>query len=335
MSRRSSFRDPVGLVRRMLQSGSPAARSALLRAAVAPAFAPLDLALRRREQEMIDVAPPSDQPMLLVVGGPRAGTTVAYEVLVRTLPVSYLTNVTDLLPRSTLAGHRLLARRIRSHDRRAVGLDSYYGQTRGFFGPNDGFPVWDRWLGSERYRVAETVDPDARRSMRRYFDAWRNLFPDPFVNKNNRNADCVALLAEALPEARFLVVRRDPYETVESLVTARAVVQGDARHGWGLRSRDAESHDIGAVVDAVCDQIVEVERRLAAQLATLDEGRAHETTHEALCKEPDAVVSRAAELLGVQPIHSESPLPHRSRSRRLAPHLEERARVRLGELGSD
>jgi hypothetical protein len=110
-------------------------------------------------------------------------------------------------------------------------------------------------------------------------------------------------------------------------------VQGDARRAWGLRSHDVESDDLGLVVDAVCDQLVEIEHRISAQLATIDATRFHETTYEAFCREPAAVIERAATLIGVAPRDNRESLVRRHTSRRLPRSLEERARARLAELG--
>lgn len=50
--------------------------------------------------------------------------------------------------------------------------------------------------------------------MRRFFSAWAAAFRSPFVNKNNRLVSVIPELADALPHAVFLVVRRDPLPTV-------------------------------------------------------------------------------------------------------------------------
>ena len=40
-----------------------------------------------------------------------------------------------------------------------------------------------------------------------FFRVWCAEFGKPFLNKNNRNAACLGLLSEAIPQASFVVVR--------------------------------------------------------------------------------------------------------------------------------
>lgn len=102
--------------------------------------------------------------------------------------------------------------------------------------PNDGFGVWNRWLGKDRYVARKSLTDDEVESMRQFFEAWRLEFSLPFLNKNNRNLDGLTLLAESLPGARFVVVRRNPMLVVQSILESRTIVQGDATRGWGLMS---------------------------------------------------------------------------------------------------
>jgi hypothetical protein len=316
-----SFRDPFGLARRMLTADEPAARSALVRAALEVGAKPVDHYLERRERALLATAPPSDTPMLLIVGPPRSGTTLVYQVAVRRLPVSYPTNLSALFPRAPIsAQHRFQGRAKRSGGEPR----SYYGQTRRLDDANDAFHLWDRWLGTERYTGPDHIEPDALVAMRRFFHAWHATFPAPFVNKNNKNTDSLALLAAALPNARFLVVRRDPLETLQSLLVARRVVQGDASHAWGLRSRDASGGDALAPVRAVCDQLVEIEERMRADLATIDDARSLEVTYAQFCTNPDAVIEAAGALIGVDlvPGPRTEPIPRRQPTELSLPELE-------------
>jgi len=258
----------------------------------------------------------------LIVGPPRSGTTLVYQTIARRLPVSFATNLSALFPRSPISAQELFGRRVTS----SRDVRSYFGQTRGLLDANDAFHLWDRWLGSERYRGPAHIPPDAARDMRRFFDAWRARFAAPFVNKNNRNTDCLLQLAGALPEARFMVVRRDPLETLQSLLTARRVVQGDVRRGWGLRSHDAQGDEPLAAVEAVCDQLVEIERRLHADCAAIAPGRLLEVSYAQFCTAPDDVVSSAGELIGVIPKAGRTPpITHR------IPHELSRAELQWAE----
>ena len=98
--RRSNFQDPIGLVRRMLASGDPAARSALGREALRYLLLPLDWVLGRFEQRRLKPSAGRLPPIVLIVGSPRSGSTLLYQVLAGHLPVSYPSNLTALFERA-------------------------------------------------------------------------------------------------------------------------------------------------------------------------------------------------------------------------------------------
>jgi hypothetical protein len=161
-------------------------------------------------------------------------------------------------------------------------------------GPNDGFHIWNRWLGTDRYRAPAVLPEATVARMRQFFAAWTGTFGRPLLNKNNRNLDCVALLGRALPEATFVVVRRNPVDVVQSLLLARQAVQGDKRRKWGVRSYDQENgHPLG-YVDSVCRQVVEVERTLQREVETLAPARVIDVRYEGFCADPGESMDRIA-----------------------------------------
>ena len=273
-------------------------------------------------------------PLVLIVGSSRAGTTLVYQVLARYLPVTYFTNLSALFPRSPLTASRLFLR----GDARPRGpLRNYYGNTAGLAGPNDGFHIWNRWLGMDRYHAPDTLPEAAVAGMRQFFSAWTGTFGRALLNKNNRNADCVGLLGRALPEATFIVVRRNPADVAQSLLLARQVVQGDKRRKWGVRSYDQESPaDPLGYVDSVCRQVTEVEHRLRRDVSTLPPGRVVEVGYEEFCADPAQALERISGRVWSAPVDTsaarrELHLKARSAEGRVSPAELERIERCLSE----
>ncbi len=288
LPRYENFRDPLGLAFRMLRSRNRAAHAALGRAAVAPALAPLDAALQPLERRLLSRGRRGLHPLLLVVGPPRSGTTLMYQVLAHALPVTYFDNLSALFPRSPLAARTLFERFCAAPP---LAFENFYGNTARLRAPNDAFFIWDRWLGGDRYAAPVELSGAAREDMRRLFDAWTTAFDRPLLNKNIRNVACVELLADVFPEARFVIVRRDPLRIAQSLIQARRFVQGDRAFGWGLWSRDEpDASDPLGYVDAVCDQVALIDERLDAAATRLGR-RVRVVRYEDLCADPIGVVT--------------------------------------------
>ena len=291
-----NFHDPVGLVLRMLGSANPAARGAILRAALSMGTVPIDWLLERRERRRLAAAKPTEHatPLVLVVGPPRSGSTLLYQILARCADVSYFSNLTALFPRAPITATAWL----QGHNLSGGGdFNSYYGQTRGLRAPNDGFEIWNRWLGDDRYDARQSLDEQSANAMRRFFAAWTDEFRRPLLNKNNRNADCIALLADALPQATFIVIRRDPFFVAQSLIESRLRVQGAKDRPWGLASTTEHSRAVKPMgyVDDVVDQIIAIETKLQDQQSTIDAQRLVEVTYESLCSKPQDTVEKIAQ----------------------------------------
>jgi len=287
----SSFDHPVALAVRLLRSGDGAARFAVGAAAAGLAIAPLDLALVPLERSLYRRSGESMCPIALVCGAPRAGTTLVQQTLVQHLPVSYFTNLTSLFPASPLVATRVGSRLLRDSN---PAYRSFYGRTPGLSGINDALYLWDRWLGADRTTTSPRLSPRAARAMRQFFAAWTRAAGRPLAAKCNHLNVSAHLVGNALPEAVFICIERDPLWLGQSLLKAREVLHGDRRRPYGVAEMDAACGD---EVESVARQV-----RYHAQLAVrqqqrLGAARFWRVQYEDFCRDPARLVRRVGQAL--------------------------------------
>ncbi|MCA9084343.1 MAG: sulfotransferase [Planctomycetaceae bacterium] len=302
----SNFKDPAGLLLRMLSSGNRAAYAALIREGLQIAAMPLDAILSAFEKRRSQQETSSGHPVLLIIGAPRSGTTLVYQVLAQYLDVTFPTNLSAMFPKSPLSVSRLIRflPRLKTTDFR-----NFYGQTTHLRGPNDAFHVWDQWLGSDRYHPKTQLDDNTIRNMQSCLASWTECYGRPFLNKNNRNTSCMKLLADTIPAARFIVVKRHPMAVVQSLVKAREDVQGNKHVGWGLQSATTSAEaDSLAYVDDVCRQVRSIESELQRQIDAVAPERIFEMTYEDFCGHPQEYVRQISEYFQGVGLNPELPL---------------------------
>lgn len=279
-----NFKNPFGLLYRMLTSGKRPAYSALFREGLGIAARPIDAVLALRERKTIQNATGPGSPLILIVGPPRSGTTLVYQAFAYCLDVTFPSNLSSVFGKSPMTVNRFAGKQ-------SADFGSYFGQTSRMSGPNDAFHIWNRWLGEDRYTTRTDLSPEEILSMRQFFTAWTDKFDKPFLNKNNRNVQCISYLAEHLPNAFFVGVLRDPACVARSLIHARKAVQGDTTTGWGLQCQEKHCHEypLGYVQD-VCDQVMRNQSEQLDSFSKLSPERFVQIQYEQFCDRPDEII---------------------------------------------
>lgn len=141
--------------------------------------------------------------------------------------------------------------------------------------------------------VTESTIPQTRSRLPSFFDCWSYTFRKPLLNKNNRNVDGMELLTSLLPRSYFVVVQRDPFQTVQSLLAARKFDQGSSTSAWGLYS-DCCDPDLNAI-EGTCEQVAIGRKRIREQLKNVEPSRFLEVDYEQFCASPATSIARIAE----------------------------------------
>ncbi len=291
----SQVNNPFSLALRLLRTGGPEARFAMFSTLLGMVATPLDLLLSPLEARRYRKATARTEPIIFVCGPPRSGTTLLGQVLIRQLPVAYLNNLTSVFPRSPISANALLGPLIR---RKPIDYRAYYGKSRYLSGPNDALYIWDRWFGKNRNEVPRTLLENSDQAMVEFFGAVESFYAKPLVTKNNRLNTCAHLVAEVLPRAHFLCLKRDPLFLAQSLLLARREIVGDMRHPYGIDSKTRVTSE--DYIEDVCRQVMFYEAAAADQLARIGPERFWIVEYEKVCAAPEVLVRRAAsEILSI------------------------------------
>lgn len=287
----SQFPDPVGLTRRLLRTGDPAALFAMQTALLGVAAAPLDMVLQVAEERRYRNATAPRLPLLFLCGAPRSGTTLVHQVLINHLPVAFINNLTAVFPRAPLTANRIFRP---AAPLRGSAYHSYYGKTVGFSGPNDGLYLWDRWLGADRTRIRTSLTPVEQRDMRRFFGAMEQIFGRPIVAKNNILNACASLVAEVFDQAFFICMTREPLFLAQSQLQARMDIHGGEDIPYGLAGASSSRPDSTDVVEDVCRQVLYHQGIAQEQQSRVGAERFWIVQYEDFCQNPSALVDAVA-----------------------------------------
>ncbi len=247
-----------------------------------------ELAVGRALAERIDHAP------IFVLGAPRSGTTLAYQLLVEGLDAGWLANAHADRPSRVVEVERAAPPRAQRHE---IDYESEHGATSGDWGPSEAGEYWYRFFPRDRHQLGDADATDSRcADVAAAVRAFADACDAPVVFKNTLNSLRVPVLARALPEARFVLVERDVADNARSLLVGR-LRRGEADSWWGARPDGADHVDDLDPATQVAWQVRRVTSVARTDLDRCAPGRWITIRYDELCDDPRGVLACTQEWL--------------------------------------
>lgn len=243
---------------------------------------------------------PAD-PIVLVVGPPRSGTTLLMQRLARHTDAQVADNIVARFWGAPDVGiHVSRSLRAQLADA-AIGLSSTYGVTHEPFGPHEFGYFWTRFFdfgdghALDAGRLAQVDWPALDHALRAMQHA---AGPHTLALKAVPLSCVAAAVGERLPRAVFVRTRRDRRALVRSILTARRARYGTEARWWSLRPQGTLALQARPPLEQVVGQVLAIERDLDEQLARLDPARHIEVDYRETCAAPDDALDRIGALVG-------------------------------------
>jgi len=278
---RNLKREPELLVRSILNGGLAACNKAL---------SPIEHLVVARKRDL-------PFPPVFIIGSPRSGSTLLYQVLVARYRFAYFTNFTSrFYCAPTVASwlaHKLFP------PPPVSDYTSRYGQTTGWHGPHECGAFWYRWfLRGEYVYVIPGVTPVAHlKELRREVTGMSSVARAPVLFKNTYNSMRIAPITEALPEACFLVCQRDFVDTAQSILNGRKKLYGDKERWMGVQPKEIGEIRTHPYWQQVVEQVYYVYQQIEKDKRRSGADRFFDVHYSQLCREPWRVLADIEEFL--------------------------------------
>lgn len=230
-------------------------------------------------------------PILFIVGVPRSGTTLLYQLMAKHLDVVYVTNE---VARYWLAPLWALRR---NEPETRIDFRSHLGRSEGSAAPHEFGWFWEYHAPLEglHHRVGAELGVFDWDSIRAELEGIAGWSGRPLVLKSLVAVDYhISQFARELQGASFIRIERDPRFTAQSLLEARRNRYGDERVWWSIRPRDVDSWLDRDPVEQVAHQIADVSREIEAGLAALPAERRFSLSYENLVADPYKEIEKIA-----------------------------------------
>lgn len=224
-------------------------------------------------------------PPVFIIGAPRTGSTIFYQVITNCWDIGYINNLEYLFYRNIIFGG-LLSQKIfknKCHN----NFKANHGATKGYNSPSEFGSFWYRWFPSATHFVgADELTELQKREMRRVVSAMIALKGKPLFFKNMNCGQRIGALSQIFPEALFIYCARNPLYTAQSLLETRKRVYGNYNTWWSIMPKEYHKLQSLQPIEQVVAQIYYIEKQINKDLEKYYSGKWIELKYEHFAENP-------------------------------------------------
>ena len=259
-----------------------------------------------------------EQPgAVFILGAPRTGSTYLYQIIASYFRLPYISNLTNDLFAST----PIIGLAIQHGIFVETETSSLYGKTVGPFQPSEGSGPMSHWFGGGHpsQDVSNTIIGGREWHFRSTLAACEYLYDGaPLLIKNSWNCFRIPYLARALPQARFIWIKRDIRQAAGSDLEARYITKGSGTAWNSATPSNVDRLRQRPVTEQVVENQFEFNKAIGDAFGEHTGCLWCELWFEDLIQEPAIALDKLSRFLN-RPILEEPPAasPLRSRKRQL------------------
>jgi sulfotransferase family protein len=225
-------------------------------------------------------------PPVFIIGPPRSGTTLLYQVLVDRYTFGYFSNWMAQFPGSPIVASWL--HKIQSGAKGPPAeYTSDWGSTKGRTGPHEMGSFWYRWFpnGDEVYVPAGATPESSLVELRQEVSGMSRVFGASMIFKNVYNSMRLAPISEAFPEASFIVCLRDPIENARSILNLRIKMTGTKERWFSLPPREVAKIKRHPYWEQVVEQVYYTQQQISRDKQIFGAERFYDVRYEDFCED--------------------------------------------------
>lgn len=241
-------------------------------------------------------------PPLFIIGVPRSGTTLVYQIVVSQFQVSYLPRMMNYTF-GLLNCNYLIVRKFLDRHKKNIGFKSSYGKIEGLFSPSEHINFWLLWISIMKYATHSISNQNLSvlerlklNKMKNNLDSLSMIANKPIVFKNLYLSLMIDILEEFVPDSLYLLVERDINQTIYSLYKAR-MMQKNPNEWWSVKPAMFQQWTQLPILHQVVNQAIEIDKQIKAKFDSIESKRKRIVNYEKLCSNPQNIIEYLSEWL--------------------------------------
>lgn len=198
-------------------------------------------------------------PPIFIIGIPRSGSTILYQLLVKYYNLSYFPNISNFFFKSPVTAAKILFGLKLNY--KPKKLISTFGLVKGINGPSEAGSIFRYWFQKLQYNKT-TIE-----YIRLSIYNMSSLRQKPFISKNLYNNYRIENLFKIFPDAIFIHIKRDPLYVAQSILLARKKNYKNYVGWFGLKPENFNTIlNIEDPFQQVVEQINSINRSMRKEL---------------------------------------------------------------------
>jgi hypothetical protein len=245
--------------------------------------------LAKIEKKILENDMQPEKAPIFIIGAPRSGTTVIYQTLTYGVSLAYFYNLLDKFSDFPGIMAKIINKMVNPIPPNCY--KNYYGETSGWRGPSQGRQIWRRWFPEDQsYVGCGELSKKDKMQVRGTIALIENAYKLPFINKSQGNCERILALNEIFVEPIFIYVKRDNFQTIQSILNGRIEFMGSKEKWFSVKPSKYNYIKDHNPIRQICEQVYYIEEDIIRDLSVIGKDKTFEIKYENFCRNPREIL---------------------------------------------
>jgi len=238
-------------------------------------------------------------PIVFIIGAPRSGSTILYQLITNFFDVNYINNLIHLSRENLFFGFWLnrLVFKNKKHD----NFQSNYGNTKkfGLNAPSEGGQIWYKWFSKDKiYFEKGSLSDKKIIQIRKLFYAIINKQQKPLIIKNLMTSQRLLPFSKIFPSAKFIFIKRLPEYNAQSIYKARKKLS--PHEWWSVKPKNYQDLLNFSLAEQSVKQVYYIEKQIMEDINLFPKKNIKIVNYEDLVSDYKNIFSELISFIGCE-----------------------------------